>query len=164
VRELPGTDDGFEAELSPFKIDYIILFSKRENRPTMNKVRLNNGVEMPMVGMGTFSLNGLRLGILIWKAVRVGYTSFDTGSAYLNEKWLGRGIRFCGKNRKNLFITSKLSNRNQRRGNIRKALLNSLSRLGLDYLDLYLMHWPNPETYLDSWKQMEKLYKEGNTT
>jgi len=130
------------------------------NLISINHITLNNGVQMPMIGMGTFSINGLKLVLLVRKAVKMGYSSFDTASAYGNEKWLGRGIRFSGKSRAKLFITTKLSNRDQRSGNIRTAFQNSLLRLGMKYLDLYLMHWPNPETYLTSWKQIETLYKE----
>ena len=114
-----------------------------------------------MIGMGTFPMNRLKLALIVRKAVNVGYCSFDTAAAYGNEKWLGRGIQFCGRSRAELFITTKLSNRSQRTGDVRTALQNSMSRLGLKYLDLYLMHWPNPETYLESWKQMEALYREG---
>ncbi len=116
---------------------------------------------MPLIGLGTFPMNGWRLAITIRKAVKLGYRSFDTASAYQNEKWVGRGIRFSKANRSDLFITSKLSNSEQAIGDVPKALTNSLNRMGLDYLDLYLMHWPNPGTFIDSWKQMEKLYEAG---
>ena len=129
----------------------------------MNNVTLNNGIEMPLVGMGTFPLKGLKLTLLVRKAVKLGYSSFDLASAYGNEKWFGRGIRFCGKHRKEFFITTKLSNTDQRGRDIRAAFQNSLTRLGIKYLDLYLMHWPVPNLYLSSWKQMEELYKEGLT-
>jgi len=122
---------------------------------------LNNGVKMPVVGMGTWPLNGLKLALLVRMAARLGYRHFDAASAYQNEKWLGRGIRFSGVKREHLWITTKLSNHEQRIGNIRKAFENSLKRLELDYVDLYLMHWPNPETYLASWAGMEAVYKEG---
>lgn len=127
----------------------------------MNSIKLNNGVEMPLIGMGTWPLNGFKLAWLIRQAAGMGYRSFDTASAYHNEKWLGRGVRFCGRSRAELFVTSKLSNAEQRSGDVQAALSGTLRRSGLKYLDLYLMHWPNPETYLDAWKQMETLYKEG---
>ena len=127
----------------------------------MDTITLNNGVTMPMACMGTWPMNGLKLAWLVRKATQIGYRAFDAASAYSNEKWLGRGIRFCGKPRAELFVTSKLSNIEQRRGDIRAALQGTLRRVGLKYLDLYLMHWPNPETFLASWKQMEVLYKEG---
>ncbi|MHC4109883.1 MAG: aldo/keto reductase [Planctomycetota bacterium] len=137
-----------------------IIVLKRNFKSIYN-IRLNNSVEMPMIGMGTFSINGLKLALIVRKAVKMNYCSFDTASAYGNEKWLGRGIRFCGKSRADLFITTKLSNSDQRSSSVRTAFQNSLLRLGIKYLDLYLMHWPNPGTYLKSWKQMETLYKEG---
>ena len=127
----------------------------------MNAVTLNNCVEMPWIGMGTYPLNGWRFALLLWKAVRMGYRSFDLASAYGNELWFGRGMRFCGKRRSELFVTTKLSNREQRQGDVETALHNSLARLGTKYLDLYLMHWPVPDLYLSSWKQMESLYKAG---
>jgi len=127
----------------------------------MHNILLNNGVEMPMIGMGTWPLNGLKLAWLVRKAAQVGYRAFDTASAYVNEKWLGRGIRFCGIPRAELFVTSKLSNTEQRQGDVRASFQGNLKRLGLEYLDLYLMHWPNPGTYLDSWQQMAALYKNG---
>ena len=116
---------------------------------------------MPVLGMGTYPLKGLKLARLVRKAVRLGYRSFDLATAYRNEKWFGRGLRFCGKHRKECFITTKLSNKDQRRGEVRAAFQGSLTRLGIKYLDLYLIHWPVPDLYVSSWKQMEVLYREG---
>ena len=127
----------------------------------MNYFTLNNGITMPVIGMGTWPLNGLKFALLVRKAIKFGYCSFDLASAYGNEKWFGRGLKICSKHRKECFITSKLSNTEQRAGNIRAALQSSLTRLGIDYLDLYLIHWPVPKLYLDTWKQLEVLYKEG---
>lgn len=129
----------------------------------MENIRLNNGIEMPVIGLGTWPLNGWELMFVVRGAIRLGYRSFDTASAYGNEAWLGRGIRFFGRHREDLFITTKLSNAEQRSGDIRGAFQNSLKKIGLSYVDLYLMHWPNPDTYFKSWKQMELLYKEGLT-
>ena len=129
----------------------------------MDSVTLNNGLEMPLMGMGTWPLNGLKFAMLVRKAVGLGYCSFDLASAYGNEKWFGRGLRFCGKNRKDCFITTKISNVEQRKGNVRAALRGSLKKLGIKYLDLYLMHWPVPDMYESTWKQMEEVYKEGLT-
>lgn len=134
--------------------------NKSKNGLRMKNTILNNGVGMPLIGMGTWPLNGCRLMFLIRKATKLGYRSFDTASAYGNEKWLGRGIKFSGKPRENLFITTKLSNFEQRDGDVRRAFKKSLKKLGLKYLDLYLIHWPNPDTYLRNWKQMEMLYRE----
>ena len=116
---------------------------------------------MPSLGMGTYPLNGFRLALLIRHAVKAGYRSFDTASAYHNEQWLGRGVRICGKPRVDLFITTKLSNAAQRRGDIRAAFDKSRALLGMEYVDLYLIHWPVPDLYVSSWKQMELLHKDG---
>lgn len=121
---------------------------------------LNNGIKMPVIGLGTFPMKRLELFKVFFQATSCGYTSFDTSSAYGNERWLGLAQWISRKQRDKLFFTTKLSNTQQREGNIRKALENSLRLLKLDYIDLYLMHWPNPETYLKSWKEMEKLYEE----
>lgn len=121
---------------------------------------LNNGIKMPVIGLGTFPMKRLELFKVFFQATSCGYTSFDTSSAYGNERWLGLAQWISRKQRDKLFFSTKLSNAQQREGNIRKALENSLRLLKLDYIDLYLMHWPNPETYLKSWKEMEKLYEE----
>ncbi|WP_270521500.1 aldo/keto reductase family protein [Megamonas funiformis] len=121
---------------------------------------LNNGIKMPVIGLGTFPMKRLELFKVFFQATSCGYTSFDTSSAYGNERWLGLAQWISRKQRDKLFFSTKLSNAQQREGNIRKALENSLKLLKLDYIDLYLMHWPNPETYLKSWKEMEKLYEE----
>ena len=131
------------------------------NNGKVKCVILNNGVKMPLIGMGTFPLDGIKLVLLIQAAIALGYRHIDTASAYHNEKWIGRAIRFSGLRREELWITTKLSNDEQRAGNVRRALENSLGRLGLPYVDLYLMHWPNPDTYLASWKAMEKIYDAG---
>lgn len=128
----------------------------------MRKINLNNKLEMPVLGLGTYPLNKIHLVRTVLYAYSYGCRSFDTSSAYGNEKWLGLALkilRFFGAN--DIFITSKLSNFEQRSGNIKNSLFNTMNRLGVKQLDLYLMHWPNPETYLDCWKQMELLYKAG---
>lgn len=128
---------------------------------SMTIIRLNNGVEMPLLGIGTYKLKGLKFAGLVRKAVKLGYSSFDLAPAYGNEKWFGFGLKLCGKLRRECFITTKLSNNAQRNGDVKKALKHSLKRLGVKCIDLYLMHWPVPGIYRSSWKQMEGLYKEG---
>jgi diketogulonate reductase-like aldo/keto reductase len=128
----------------------------------MKNIVLNNSLKMPIIGLGTYPLNRFNLLKSIFYAHKNSCISFDTSPSYGNEKWLGIGmnlLKFFGV--KNIFITTKLSNVSQREGNIREALIESMKRLNVKYIDLYLMHWPNPETYLNSWKEMEKLYKEG---
>lgn len=121
-------------------------------------VRLNNGINMPQLGLGTFPMHRALLKI-VPLAYLFGYRAFDTASAYGNEANLGRALKLFP--RSSFFITSKLSNSGQRSGDVRKELNATLSRLKLKYLDLYLMHWPNPGTYLTCWKKMEILYREG---
>lgn len=127
----------------------------------MEYFELNNGLRMPAMGLGTFPMNRLTLLKTIRKATKVGFNSFDTSNAYGNERYVGYGVKFTSLSRENVFITTKLSNTQQRVGNIRKAVETSLRLLNVDYIDLYLMHWPNPDTYLSSWTQMEKMYEEG---
>ncbi|QDF29518.1 aldo/keto reductase [Halarcobacter anaerophilus] len=128
----------------------------------MEFITLNNGLKMPMLGLGTYPLNRLKLLKSIWIAQNNGYISIDTSRSYGNEKWIGRSLKLINLfNNQKLFITTKLGNSDQRKGNVRKALKESMDRLGVNYVDLYLMHWPNPDTYIASWKQMEVLYKEG---
>ena len=127
----------------------------------METVKLNNGVEMPVIGLGTFPMNKMPLIKTIRTAVDMGYTAFDTSSAYLNEKSVGWGIKFANKKREELFITTKISNTQQYNSNAREALKDSLKKLKLKYVDLYLIHWPVPEKYLQTWKELEALYREG---
>ncbi|MGA1933004.1 aldo/keto reductase [Arcobacter sp. YIC-464] len=128
----------------------------------MKYITLNNNLKMPIIGLGTYPLNRIALLKTILNANKFGCKSFDTSSAYGNEWWLGLSLKLLELyGTRDIFITSKLSNTSQRKGDIRKALLTSMKKLKVKQLDLYLMHWPNPDTYLDSWKEMEKLYKEG---
>ena len=128
----------------------------------MQHIRLNNNMKMPIIGIGTYPLNGVPLIRTILNAYGCGYTSFDTSAAYFNEECLGVAIkRIISYGGAPPFITTKLSNTSQREDNVREGFFNSLKRLGLKYIDLYLMHWPYPDKYIGSWKQMEVLYKEG---
>ncbi|MEI6856499.1 aldo/keto reductase [Psychrilyobacter sp.] len=127
----------------------------------MKKIKFNNEMEMPLIGIGTWPMKGLTLLKAITYAFKSGYKKIDTASAYSNEKWIGLALKLNFKRRKDVFITTKLSNTSQRDGDIRKAFNVSLKRLGVKYVDLYLMHWPNPDTFIKSWKEMEKLYEEG---
>lgn len=127
----------------------------------MKKIKFNNGAEMPLLGIGTWPMKGLTLLKAITYAFKSGYEKIDTASAYGNERWLGLSLKLNFKRRKDIFITTKLSNSSQRKGDIRGAVNDSLKRLGVKYVDLYLMHWPNPDTFIESWKEMEKLYEEG---
>jgi len=124
--------------------------------------KLNNGVEIPMLGFGVFqckdgeeTVNAVR-----W-ALEAGYRHIDTASAYRNEKSVGDAIRQSGINRKELFITTKLKIEDIRTGMQAQAFEKSLQLLQIDYLDLYLIHWPVTGKNAESWKILEDLYKSG---
>lgn len=123
----------------------------------MKKIVLDNELEIPSIGLGTYPMNGEVLIDTVLAAVKLGYSHFDTAAAYRNEEALGVAIQRSGKSREEFFITTKLSNAQQRKGDVKQALQETLNYLKMSYVDLYLMHWPNPETYLESWKQMEEL-------
>ena len=125
-------------------------------------VFLNNDKKMPLLGLGVYKAtkeNEAENAII--HAVKCGYRLIDTASAYKNEEGVGRGIAKCGIPRKELFITTKIWNNAQRLGDIDGAFQRSLDRLGLDYIDLYLIHWPVPGCYLSTWKELEKILSSG---
>ncbi len=125
-------------------------------------VKLSNGVEMPWLGLGVWrSMEGEEVENAVGWALEVGYRSIDTAAIYQNEKGVGRAIKESGINREDIFITTKLWNNDQRSGNIREALDTSLEKLVVDYIDLYLIHWPVSEKFTDCWVQFESLYQEG---
>ncbi|OOG93009.1 hypothetical protein BTH41_04507 [Bacillus mycoides] len=131
-----------------------------------DRVALHNGVEMPGFGLGVFKVEeGPELVNAVKTAIKQGYRSIDTASIYANEKAVGEGIREgikeAGVSREDLFITSKVWNRDQGYEETLAAYEESLKKLELDYLDLYLVHWPVEGKYKDTWRALEKLYKEG---
>lgn len=123
---------------------------------------LNNGVKMPWVGLGVWKVtDNNELINAVQTALKVGYRNIDTAAAYGNEEGVGEAIKTCGLPREELFITTKVWNRDQGYESTLNAFETSRKKLGLEYLDLYLIHWPVKEKYVDTWKAMEKLYKEG---
>lgn len=127
----------------------------------MEKIKLNNGVEMPVLGFGVYQIEDRSLcEQCVYEAVSAGYRSVDTASAYMNEQAVGRAIARSGVPREELFITTKLWVQDAGYENARRAFDRSLKRLGLDYLDLYLIHQPYGDVY-GSWRAMEELYREG---
>ncbi len=125
-------------------------------------VFLNTDREMPLLGLGVYKLTGENeVEQAIYHATQDGYRLIDTASAYANEEGVGRGIAQCGIPRKELFITTKIWNNAQRLGDIEDSFRRSLERLQVDYVDLYLIHWPVPGCFLNTWKEMEKLLESG---
>ncbi|MEZ2656820.1 aldo/keto reductase [Aneurinibacillus aneurinilyticus] len=123
---------------------------------------LHNGVRMPWLGLGVYKTqDGEEVEQAVKAAVEAGYRSIDTASLYHNERGVGKAIQACGIPREDLFITTKIWNSNQGYDSTLYAFEESLKKLGLEYLDLYLIHWPVKEKYKETWRAMEKLYKDG---
>lgn len=128
--------------------------------PSIENVTLNNGVKMPILGFGTFMLNGEVCENSVANAIALGYRLLDTATVYGNEESVGAGIKKSGIKREELFITSKVWVDDSGIEKAKKAFELSLKKLGTDYLDLYLIHRPRGDVK-GSWKAMEELYKEG---
>lgn len=123
---------------------------------------LHNGVKMPWFGLGVFKVEeGPELVHAVKTAIQHGYRSIDTAAIYGNEEGVGRGIAESGVAREELFITSKVWNADLGYESTLAAYETSLKKLGLDYLDLYLIHWPKAGLYKDAWRALETLYKAG---
>lgn len=117
--------------------------------------KLNNGVEIPVIGFGTWQTpSGEVAEESVLAALNSGYRHIDTAAAYGNEESVGRAIAKSGVNRHDLFVTTKLWNSDHGYQAAKKAIDTSLMKLGLDYLDLYLIHWPNPVAMRDNWAEM----------
>jgi 2,5-diketo-D-gluconate reductase A len=128
-------------------------------------VRLNNGVEIPQLGLGTARVSDEETRRIVREALEVGYRFVDTAASYENEVGAGQGIADSGVPRDEVFVCTKLRGREQGRESAKQALRSSLDRLGLDSVDLYLIHWPLPrlDRYVESWLAMEELLAEGLT-
>ena len=122
---------------------------------------LANGIKMPMVGFGVFQVDDQKVcEQTVLDAIEVGYRSIDTAATYLNEEAVGRAVASSGVSREELFITTKLWVQDHGFDNTKRAFEKSLKKLGLDYLDMYLIHKPYGD-YYGSWRAMEELYREG---
>ena len=128
----------------------------------MEYEKLNNGLKMPMLGFGVFKVEeGQEAVDTIKVALEAGYRSIDTATIYGNEKSVGIAMKESGVPRGEIFLTTKLWNEVQRTGDPEEAINQSLKDLGTDYVDLYLIHWPVKDRYVDTWLAMEKIYKSG---
>lgn len=128
-------------------------------------IKLNNGIEMPGIGLGVFQVENDATAEIVKNAIEVGYRSIDTAAIYENEAGVGEGIKQAlvstGLNREDLFITSKVWNAGLSYDETVVAYEESLQKMGLDYLDLYLIHWPGINKYAESWRALEDLYTAG---
>lgn len=126
----------------------------------MKDVRLNNGVMMPAIGFGVYQIPERETERAVSDAIEVGYRMFDTAASYFNEAQVGNAIRQCGIKREDFFITTKLWVQDYEYEDALRAFDKSLRLLGLDYVDLYLLHKPYGNYYA-AWRACERLYKEG---
>lgn len=136
-------------------------------------MKLNNGKDIPMVGLGTWLINNDKVDQVIKDAVSLGYRHIDTAQAYENEEGIGRGIKDCGVAREELFITSKIRAEYKTYEEAKSSIDESLKKLGLDYIDLMIIHAPTPwnefretdknyfKENLEVWKALEDAYDEG---
>ena len=121
---------------------------------------LNNGIKMPVLGLGVYK-SGENTKQAVLDALEAGYRHIDVASVYGNENEVGQAIRESGIPREEIFVTTKLWNDDMRAGTQKEAFEKSLERLQMDYVDLYLLHWPVAEHYLPSWHILENLNREG---
>lgn len=126
----------------------------------MKEVRLNNGVMMPAIGFGVYQVPASETERVVSDALEVGYRMIDTAASYMNEEQVGAAIRHSGLKREDVFVTTKLWVQDHEYDDTLRAFDLSMKKLGLDYLDLYLIHKPYGNYYA-AWRAMERLYKEG---
>ncbi|UGS35318.1 aldo/keto reductase [Capillimicrobium parvum] len=127
------------------------------------RLTLASGVEMPLVGLGTWPLTGDEARAAVHHALAAGYRLIDTSEQYANERDVGRAVRDSGVPREDIFLSTKFNARWQGRDLVARACDNALRRLGTDHLDLFLIHWPNPwlDRYVDAWHGLIALRDEG---
>ena len=126
-------------------------------------IKLNNGIEIPQLGFGVFLVPDEETEVAVTSARAAGYRHVDTAAAYFNERGVGRAVKASGIPRDELFITTKLWNADHGYDNTLRAFDESMTKLGLDQLDLYLIHWPVPtaDKYVETWRALEKLEADG---
>ncbi|ASO21358.1 2,5-diketo-D-gluconate reductase A [Actinoalloteichus hoggarensis] len=133
--------------------------------PQVPSIALNNGVQIPQLGFGVFQIPDAETEAAVTEALAAGYRSIDTAAAYGNEAAVGRALRASGLPREDVFVTTKLWNDDHGYASALRAFDESIEKLGLDYVDLYLIHWPQPRRghYVDTWRAFEKLLDEERT-
>tara|TARA_R110000737_G_scaffold334317_2_gene352511 strand:- start:330 stop:1190 length:861 start_codon:yes stop_codon:yes gene_type:complete len=142
-------------------LDLSTLISMKKITDLQGSFELHNGVQMPYFGLGVYlSKDGSEVINAVKEALNHGYRHIDTAAIYNNEEGLGKGVQESNVDRKDIFFVSKVWNTDQGYDATLKAFDASLERLGTDYLDLYLIHWPKGELSKETWKALEKLYKE----
>ncbi|MBV9390355.1 MAG: aldo/keto reductase, partial [Verrucomicrobia bacterium] len=128
-------------------------------------ITLNNGQKIPQLGFGVFQIEPEATAEAVSKALEIGYRHIDTAEMYRNEKGVGDAVRASGLDRAEIFVTSKLSNAFHRPEKAREAFGTTLSQLGFDYLDLFLIHWPLPTLYdgdfVSTWRTLEEFHQQG---
>ena len=122
---------------------------------------LNNGVEMPLLGLGVYNMHGTEAIQATSTAIEIGYRLIDTAEMYFNEKEIGIALKESNTKRSELFVTTKVNNSNQGYDSTLKAFDESLRLLDVEYVDLYLIHWPIKGKRKETWKAIEKIYQEG---
>lgn len=131
--------------------------------PAVPTVKLNNGVEIPQLGFGVFQVPDDQTTAAVAEALAAGYRSIDTAAIYGNETGVGRALADAGLPREELFVTTKVWNSDQGYDATLRAFEAGLAKLGLEYVDLYLIHWPTParDLYADTWRALERLNADG---
>ena len=134
-------------------------------QPQVPRIRLNDGHSIPQLGFGVFKVDPKQTERIVTEALEVGYRHFDTARIYGNEAGVGRAIAASGIPREELFVTTKLWNDDQGTQSVFDAFDASLERLGLEYVDLYLIHWPTPtkDRYVETWRAFEQLRESRRT-
>lgn len=127
-----------------------------------HKIRLHNGIDMPQFGLGVYKVEDGSVAVdTVKMALSVGYRSIDTAAFYDNEEGVGQALKESEIPREDIFVTTKVWNTDQGYEETLAAFEQSRKKLGLDYIDLYLVHWPVKDKYIHTWKALEKLYQEG---
>jgi diketogulonate reductase-like aldo/keto reductase len=146
--------------------------SKASSSCNVPMITLNNGTKIPVIGNGPGILGyKSKIGPKLFEerkfinaiahSLQIGFSLFDYSAAYGNERLIGKAVHKSGIKRENLFLTTRVSNPQQLKGNIREEFFKTLEYYKTDYVDLYMFHWPVTGVYTNTWKQMEQLYKEG---